>query len=79
MNNSNIDLTFSKDDDITEVLGMEEKMKEMENSLADNMTEHMVNVTKKIKELEFYLKNQYITRVNQLKQNAMADIYVNFK
>lgn len=79
MNNSNIDLTFSKDDDITEVLGMEEKMKEMENSLADNMTEHMINVTKKIKELEFYLKNQYITRVNQLKQNAMADIYVNFK
>ena len=78
MNNSNSDLSFSKDADITEVLGMDDKLKEMENNLTENMTEHMVNVNKKVQEVEFFLKNQYITKIYQIKQNTVADIYVNF-
>lgn len=79
-NNTNIDLNFtnSSDADITEVLGMDEKLKEMENSLKDNMTEHMVNVNKKVEELQYFLKNQYITRIYQIKQNTMAEIYVKY-
>ena len=77
MNNPNSDLNFSKEADITEVLGMDDKLKEMETNLTENMTEHMVNVNKKVQELEFFLKNQYITRVYQIKQNTMAEIYVN--
>ena len=77
MNNPSSDLNFSKDADITEVLGMDDKLKEMETNLTENMTEHMVNVNKKVQELEFFLKNQYISRVHQIKQNTMAEIYVN--
>ena len=76
MNNSNIDLTFSNETDITDILGMDEKLKEMETSLTENMTEHMVNVNKKFQELENYLKNQYLTKVYQIKQNTIAEIYV---
>jgi len=78
MNNSNIDLTFSNNEDITDVLGMDDKLKEMETSLSENMTEHMVNVNKKVQEIEYFLKNQYLTRVYQIKQNTTADIYVFF-
>jgi hypothetical protein len=78
MNNSNIDLTFSNETDITDILGMDEKLKEMETSLTENMTEHMVNVNKKFQELENYLKNQYLTKVYQIKQNTIAEIYVFF-
>ena len=76
MSNSNIDLTFTKDADITEILGMDDKLKEMESSLSENMTEHMLNINKKFQELENFLKNQYLTRVYQIKQNTMAEIYV---
>ena len=74
MNNPNSDLNFSKDADITEVLGMDDKLKEMEANLTENMTEHMVNVNKKVQEVEFFLKNQYITKIYQIKQNTVADI-----
>jgi hypothetical protein len=79
MNNTNIDLNFSKDADITEILGMDDKMKEMESQLTSNMTDSQANLNKKILELHNFLKNQYVSRLYHIKQNTIADIYVNFK
>lgn len=78
MNNTNIDLNFSKDVDVTEILGMDDKMKEMESHLNSNITDSQVNLNKKILELHNFLKNQYISRVYHIKQNTIADIYVNY-
>lgn len=79
MNNTNIDLSFSKDADITEILGMDDKMREMESQLNSNITDSQVNLNKKILELHNFLKNKYISRLYHIKQNTIADIYVNFK
>lgn len=76
MNNSNIDLNFPKDADITEVLGMDDKLKEMESDLTNNLTDSQVNLNRKINELENYLKNKYLSGVYQIKQDTIADIYV---
>jgi len=77
MNNTNIDLNFSKDADITEILGMDEKMKEMESILNTNVTDSQVNLNKKMLELHNLLKNQYISRLFHIKQNTIAETYVN--
>lgn len=79
MNNTNIDSNFPKDADITELLGMDEKMQEMESLLNSNVTDSQVNLSKKILEIHNLLKNQYISRLYQIKQNTIADTYVNIK
>ena len=76
MNNTNIDLNFSKDTDIVEVLGMDDKMKELEGELHSNVTDSQINLNKKIHELHNFLKNQYISRLYHIKQNTIAEIYV---
>lgn len=76
MNKSNNDLNFSKDADITEVLEMGNKMSEMQNQLNSNPTDSQIILNKKINELQLYLKNQYNSKIFQIKQNAIADIYV---
>jgi len=78
MNNPNIDLNFSKDADIAEILGMDDKLKEMESDLSTNMTDTQVNLNRKINELHNFLKNQYISKLYHIKQNSIADIYVKF-
>jgi hypothetical protein len=78
MNNPNIDLNFSKDADITEILGMDDKLREMESDLSTNMTDTQVNLNRKINELHNFLKNHYISKLYHIKQNSIADIYVIF-
>ncbi len=76
MSNPNIDLKFSKDADITEILGMNEKMTEMQSHLNSNISDSQVNLNKKINELNNFLKTQYSTSVNQIKHNSIAEFYV---
>lgn len=76
MNNPNIDLNFPKDADITEILGMDEKLKEMESHLNANVTDSQINLNKKIVELNDFVKNQYISRLYHIKQNTIAETYV---
>jgi len=79
MNNSNNDINFPKNADITEILGMEDKMSEMQNQLDNNATDTQKNFNRKVLELQSFLKNQYISRLYHIKQNTIADIYVKFQ
>jgi hypothetical protein len=73
-NKENFDL--SQDADITEVLGMEEKMKEMENILSNDVSDSFINTNKKVTELNVFSRNQFLSRLHYIKQNSMAEIYV---
>lgn len=76
MNNSNIDLNFSKDADITEVLGMDQRLKDIEKELSLNISQTQINYNRKLVEIKSFLKNHYNSRLTLIKQNTISDVFV---
>jgi hypothetical protein len=76
MKYSNIDLNFNKDADITEVLGMDEKFKEMENEVNANASESQKVLNKRVYEIHNFIKNTYNSRLYHIKQDTISQIYV---